>query len=260
MLLLTDALPHNQDLAQRGSSGCDKPAFFSGVTQYRFFKSSGKDRSYSFHLPSTYDANKAYPVVVGFHGSSSIGAFFELDTKMSEARYSGEKIMVYPNGLGGSWAGPTYHEDSTVAEDVQFVADVINDVKSKSCVDEEKVFGVGYAAHGLSHGSRWLWEVCPTAVGLSEHWRAILLEARCSKLLRRTPVPSILMWTDLETDARLRKRFLCLSFMVLLIRQWSTKVGKVMADLYRQLMIGKSILPKKRAWLMAAQAELVGTA
>jgi poly(3-hydroxybutyrate) depolymerase len=143
LLLLTDALPHSPDLAQRASSGCGKPSFLPGVTQYRFFKSSGKDRSYSFHLPSTYDANKAYPVVVGFHGSSSIGAFLELDTKMSGTRYSGEKIMVYPNGLGGSWAGPTYHEDGTVAEDMQFVTDVIDDVKSKNCVDEEKVFGVG---------------------------------------------------------------------------------------------------------------------
>lgn len=52
--------------------------------------------------------------------------------------------MIYPNGLGGSWAGPSYHTGSTVQQDVQFVADVIQDVKSKFCVDEQKVFGVGY--------------------------------------------------------------------------------------------------------------------
>jgi hypothetical protein len=79
------------EVTPRASSGCGKSQFLPGVTQYRFnLKSSGKDRSYSFHLPSGYDKDKKYPVVVGFHGSSSIGAFFELDTKMSGGDYSSD--------------------------------------------------------------------------------------------------------------------------------------------------------------------------
>jgi poly(3-hydroxybutyrate) depolymerase len=127
------------------ASGCGKTQLLPGVTQYRFgLTSSGKSRSYSYHLPSSYDKNKKYPVVLGFHGSSSIGLFFEMDTKMSEARFSSEKIMVYPNGIDGSWAGPSYHNGSTVAEDVQFVADIVQDVEAKFCVDESKIYGVGY--------------------------------------------------------------------------------------------------------------------
>jgi poly(3-hydroxybutyrate) depolymerase len=147
LLHLTLALPQTHLSKTHASSGCNTPAFLPGLTQYRFgLKSSGKDRSYSYHLPSSYNPNKAYPVVLGFHGSSSIGTFFELDTKMSEKRYSGDRIMIYPNSLDGSWAGPSYHrnESSTVQEDVQFVADVIADVKGRFCVDEERVFGVGY--------------------------------------------------------------------------------------------------------------------
>jgi poly(3-hydroxybutyrate) depolymerase len=137
------ALPQDQELLLRASSGCGKNAFLPGITQYRGLESSSKDRSYSYHLPSSYDASKPYAVVIGFHGSSSIGAFFELDTKMSQERYSSDKIMIYPNGIGGSWAGPTYHDGSTVAEDIQFVQDIIGDVKGLFCVDEEKVFGAG---------------------------------------------------------------------------------------------------------------------
>jgi len=140
---LTHAFPHTQHFIARASSGCGKEPFLPGLTQYRGIKSSGKDRSYSFHLPSSYDASKPYPVVFGFHGSSSIGTFFELDTKMSQERYSGDKIMIYPNGIGGSWAGPTYHTGSSVAEDVQFVKDVLEEVKSNLCVDEDNVFGAG---------------------------------------------------------------------------------------------------------------------
>lgn len=76
--------------AADATSGCGKFQFLPGATQYRFgLKSSSKDRSYSYHLPASYDKNTQYPVVVGFHGSSSVGLFFEMDTKMSEARYSG---------------------------------------------------------------------------------------------------------------------------------------------------------------------------
>jgi hypothetical protein len=59
-----------------------------GITTYHSLKSSGRDRKYSVHLPSQYDKSKPYPLVLGFHGSSSIGLFFEVDTKMSESRFS----------------------------------------------------------------------------------------------------------------------------------------------------------------------------
>ena len=52
--------------------------------------------------------------------------------------------MIYPNGIGGSWAGPSYHTGSTVEEDVQFVSDVVADVKSRFCVAEDRIFAAGY--------------------------------------------------------------------------------------------------------------------
>lgn len=59
-----------------------------------------------------------------------------------------QKIMVYPNGEGGSWAGPTYHTATTVTEDIQFVSDLLADVKSNLCVDDNKIFGVGMSNGG----------------------------------------------------------------------------------------------------------------
>lgn len=125
-------------------TGCGNSQFLPGVTQYRFdLKSSGKSRSYSYHLPSNYDPNKKYPVVLGFHGSSSTGLFFELDTKMSQERFSKDKIMIYPNGIQGSWAGPTYHTDTSVEEDIIFVQDVVTDVQSRFCVDPSRIYAAG---------------------------------------------------------------------------------------------------------------------
>ncbi|KAJ7327946.1 hypothetical protein DFH08DRAFT_1026022 [Mycena albidolilacea] len=81
----------------------------------------------SIHLPSSYGATKVYPPVLGFHGLSSVGVFFEADTGLSGSKYSAEKILLYPNAVGGAWAGANCSE-LTVPEDLQFVSDLLEDI------------------------------------------------------------------------------------------------------------------------------------
>lgn len=141
------ALPRPDKDARASPPGCNVRYLFDGVTKHVFNLQSGKKaRSYSYHLPRNYNENRGhqYPVVMGFHGSSSIGLFFEADTKMDRDEFSAEKIMVYPNGLGGSWAGPSYHTESTVEEDIQFVKNVIKDLEKRACIDTTRVYATGY--------------------------------------------------------------------------------------------------------------------
>lgn len=80
----------NTPRAIRQTEGCGKTHLFNGITKYFSLTSSERDRDYSIHLPSDYDETSPYPVVLGFHGSDSVGFFFEADTKMSESRFSGD--------------------------------------------------------------------------------------------------------------------------------------------------------------------------
>ena len=82
--------------ARAASPGCGAFTLLKGITIPRFIKSGTRSRSYMVHVPSSYDTNKAYPVVLGFHGSSSIGTFFEVDTLMSDAKYSGN-VCLHPS-------------------------------------------------------------------------------------------------------------------------------------------------------------------
>jgi poly(3-hydroxybutyrate) depolymerase len=77
---------------RRAASGCgiSQPIGDIGITTYHEVQSGNRTRSYSVHLPSGYDLNHEYPIVIGFHGSSSIGLFFEVDTGLSEATYSSD--------------------------------------------------------------------------------------------------------------------------------------------------------------------------
>jgi poly(3-hydroxybutyrate) depolymerase len=87
----TSASPiQSTNVLKRTSVGCGitHPIAGIGITTYHEVKSGNRTRSYSIHLPSNYDKTHEYPVVVGFHGSSSIGLFFEVDTGLSSAKYS----------------------------------------------------------------------------------------------------------------------------------------------------------------------------
>ncbi|KAI1283619.1 carbohydrate esterase family 1 protein [Xylaria sp. FL0933] len=143
----------------RATAGCGKVHLLPGVTTYHGLTSSGRDRSYSVHLPSDYDKSAPYPVVIGFHGSSSIGLFFEADTKLSESRFSAGKIMVYPNGVGGAWAGANYSQVS-VEEDLQFVTDLLADLRDEYCVDDSRIY-----ATGISNGGGFVNTIACSAVG-----------------------------------------------------------------------------------------------
>ena len=76
-------------MSPRQCGGCGKTHFAPGITHYHNMRSSGRQREYSVHIPSDYDEDNAHPLVLGFHGSDSVGFFFEVDTKMSESRFSG---------------------------------------------------------------------------------------------------------------------------------------------------------------------------
>lgn len=128
-------------------SGCGKTHFFNGITQPRIIKSGSDTRTYGVHLPSNYSPTKQYPLIVGFHGSSSIGLFFEADTRLDEAKYTGDKIMIYPNGLGRAWAGASYSK-STVSQDLQFVHDILAHARSEFCVDSARIYATGMSIGG----------------------------------------------------------------------------------------------------------------
>lgn len=144
------AIPHGATLNQYtggDTSGCGKTHILNAIPKYRTFKSGDDSRGYLAHLPANYDKNHQYPVIVGFHGSSSIGLFFEVDTGLDKAKYTADKIMIYPNGLGGAWAGANYSE-ATVEQDLQFVWDLLGEVRKTFCVDSARIYATGISMGG----------------------------------------------------------------------------------------------------------------
>ncbi|EED24611.1 ferulic acid esterase (FaeA), putative [Talaromyces stipitatus ATCC 10500] len=126
------------------------------ITDVQFLLSSNRTRSYWVHAPDNFQSGQTYPAVILFHGSGRLGSdadglAMELDLRLSlplvQTAYSADKYFIYPNGVGGAWAGPSYAEVS-VPEDLQFVSDMINDLKSKYSIDSNRIYAAGMSNGG----------------------------------------------------------------------------------------------------------------
>jgi poly(3-hydroxybutyrate) depolymerase len=76
-----------------------------------------------------------------------------------------KKIFVYPNGVGGTWAGPSYAKVS-IAEDIQFVKDLLVDLHTNFSVDSKRIY-----ATGLSNGGGFVGVIACSDV--SAHFAAL---------------------------------------------------------------------------------------
>jgi poly(3-hydroxybutyrate) depolymerase len=146
------ALTATQSLAQGvysggDTSGCGVSHILNGITQYRTIQSAGLSRSYGIHTPSNYSSTQQYPLIIGYHGSSSIGLFFEADTNLDSATYTGNKIVVYPNGVGGAWAGANYSK-TTLDQDLTFTWDMLADIRKNYCIDSARIYATGISNGG----------------------------------------------------------------------------------------------------------------
>jgi len=109
-------------------------------------RSSSLDRTYKQYVPAPYDASPT-PLVIDLHGYLS-GAAGQV--AMSDFAAFSEQagfVLVTPHGNGPL---PYWNAvpQAGLPDDVQFVADVIDDVSRRLCVDPARVY-----VDGLSNGA-----------------------------------------------------------------------------------------------------------
>ena len=114
-----------------------------------------QERSYLVHVPPNYDRNTPTPVVLIFHGAGTnaqiMVVFCGLNKKSDDAGF----IAVYPNGSG---TGPflTFNAGGLQGEaakgranDVKFVATLLDDLATVVNVDPKRVYATGISNGGM---------------------------------------------------------------------------------------------------------------
>lgn len=134
-------------------AACPTPALAAGDTT-RNITVGGKSRTYVLHVPAAYDATKASPFIVDFHPLGGSGPSERSSSPYPAQTDSEGVIMAFPSGLsgpsGGAWnVGPCCVAD---VDDVEFARALVEDVKSVACVDDKRVYAVGFSmGGGMSH-------------------------------------------------------------------------------------------------------------
>jgi polyhydroxybutyrate depolymerase len=102
---------------------------------------NGISRVYDLGLPKGYDANRAYPLVMLFHGNpgtkEEMRGFAPFD-KVSKR----DAILVYPNGLGGAW---DLYTPTDTNNDMNWIRALPAEIASKYHVDQSRVYGFGFS-------------------------------------------------------------------------------------------------------------------
>jgi polyhydroxybutyrate depolymerase len=133
--------------------GCSSIVLPAGNTT-RSVQVGSVSRSYTLHVPSTYDGSKPAPLVLDFHGIGGSGAS-ELSSSPYPAVLDPDGVlMALPDGLKGpigtAWdVGPCCVAD---VDDVGFARAVVDDVQGLGCVDPARIFAVGVlTGGGMAH-------------------------------------------------------------------------------------------------------------
>jgi len=111
---------------------------------------AGSTRTYYVQLPASYSASKQYPVVFQFHpmGGSAEQALNEYGISKGLP----DAIYVTPQGLVSTSAGSdagTAGWPNTSGQDIAFTKAMLADVQGKYCVDNARIFSVGFSYGGM---------------------------------------------------------------------------------------------------------------
>jgi polyhydroxybutyrate depolymerase len=132
------------------SAGCGTdPGQEPGSSELRTLTSDGRERSVQLHLPDGYRSDRAWPVVLVFHGRGNTGAGTEAFAGLDAL----PAIVAYGNGVVGTgsgdrqaWEGAPYSAPGV--DDIAYTNDLLDTLESDLCVDTRRVYATGKSNGG----------------------------------------------------------------------------------------------------------------
>jgi poly(3-hydroxybutyrate) depolymerase len=130
------------------SAGCGTTPATTAETTY-MIDVSGTSRSYIVTLPANYNASQPHQLVFAWHGRTGTamqiarGNYYGLKSRMTNA------IFVAGQGLGTTADANDTGWPNTNGQDIAFVRAALAWMNTNYCVDQARVFSVGFSYGGI---------------------------------------------------------------------------------------------------------------
>jgi poly(3-hydroxybutyrate) depolymerase len=142
----TGYLPKNDPVPSAGCGKALPSKYKAGAdTTFKDMTSAGIKREYIVYIPTGYDSSKPSKLLFAWHcmGSSDTGAVSSGYYGVKQNDTGKNTILVAPQGYTDSM--PWRSDD----KDVTFFDDMLKLFKSELCIDESRVFSMGFSFGGM---------------------------------------------------------------------------------------------------------------
>ena len=129
----------NNAMLTNSSAGCGIMQVGSGDFLTKHIHVLNQERTYHLRIPSSYDHNRAYPVIFRWHGAGGDGLSGGLGIEYSAGE---DAIIVSADGLDKYWR---YNNDSI---DLQLFDSLLETISNQYCIDSSRIFSVGFSVGG----------------------------------------------------------------------------------------------------------------
>lgn len=129
---------------------------FIGGAYFELYRSNGEvltggqKRAYLLHVPKTMPRNHPIPLVICLHGFAEWPAHLMRLSHWNQLADENGFLVVYPRGSGFPFrwrCGGRFGKQADLSQDVQFISDLIDQLKQGYRIDEDRIY-----ANGLSNG------------------------------------------------------------------------------------------------------------
>lgn len=113
---------------------------------------NGQTRQYILNVPRSYDGETDVPLILDFHPLMSSASYQSSNSGTNALSESVGFIVAYPDGIDDAWNfGPCCTESRQV-DDEAFARAIVEELKDEGCVDEKRVYAMGFSnGGGMSH-------------------------------------------------------------------------------------------------------------
>jgi polyhydroxybutyrate depolymerase len=109
---------------------------------------NGVSRTYSVHVPPTYDNSTLTPLVLDFHAMGMTSEWQRNESGYLELSDEAGFIAVWPEGQDNTWNVGPCCGTLPDGDDFAFVTTLVRELSNEACIDQRRIYATGFSFGG----------------------------------------------------------------------------------------------------------------